>query len=307
MGAWHTASTTPSHPLRLFFLVLTSVFVVEASVMALLPFLFPTGEPKWIEALVDSCLLTLLLAPILWRLVLAPLRRLAETRTRLLRQLISAQEEERRRIARDLHDEIGQTLTTLLVGLRTLEETPTLEAARERGGELRGLAGEALNEVRRLARGLRPSVLDDLGLVAALERFTADYTAAHGIVVHLKASELATHRLPEVMETALYRIIQEALTNTAKHAQAKTVWLDIEVLPRAVEVTLADDGRGFASATVLQETNGSHLGLSGMRERAALLNGSVTIASKAGRGTTICVHIPLAQENHDQNARAARR
>jgi signal transduction histidine kinase len=296
MSLRRATSATPFHPLRLFFLVLVSVFTVEASVMALLPALLPPDGDKRVEALVDSCLLTLVLAPILWRLVLAPLRRLAETRARLLRQIISAQEEERRRIARDLHDEIGQALTTLLVGLRTLEGAPTLESAQERARELRGIGGEALGEVRRLARGLRPSVLDDLGLVAALERYTADYTQAHGIAVHVHAPAFPSGRLPGVVETALYRIVQEALTNTAKHAKATAVWLDIELRPGAVRVTLEDDGCGFASDALLQQADGSHLGLSGMFERAALLNGSVSVASKVGRGTRVCVTVPLTQE-----------
>jgi signal transduction histidine kinase len=298
-------SSTPFHPFRLLILILVSVFTVEACVMALLPLLVPDGH-KRIEALVDACLLTLVLAPFLWHLLIAPLRRLAEARAHLLRQIISAQEAERKRIARDLHDEIGQALTTVLVGLRTLEEAPTLALAQDRARELRSVSATALDEVRRLARGLRPSVLDDLGLVAALERFIADYTQAHGIAVHIRPPDLPTGRLPEVVETALYRIVQEALTNTAKHAKAENVWLTVEQRPGAVQVTIKDDGHGFAGDALRQHADNAHLGLSGMRERAALLNGSLSIASKVGGGTTIQVTLPLSPEHHEENARVDR-
>ena len=163
-----------------------------------------------------------------------------EGRARLLKQVMSAREEEQRRIARDLHDGIGQSLTSLLLGLRAAAEVPTFEEARARLGELRGITASLLDEVRRLARGLRPIVLDDLGLAAALERYAAEYTQAHGIAVDVYAPDLALARLPAEVETALYRIAQETLTNVLKHAAAKAVSL---VVRRELVGRTFDGGR----------------------------------------------------------------
>jgi signal transduction histidine kinase len=233
-----------------------------------------------------------------------------EGRARLLKQVMSAREEEQRRIARDLHDGIGQSLTSLLLGLRAAAEVPTFEEARARLGELRGITAALLDEVRRLARGLRPSVLDDLGLAAALEHFAAEYTHAHGIAVDVVAPDLALARLPAEVETALYRIAQEALTNVLKHAAAKAVSLVVRRESSGVHLTVEDDGRGFDSDALLQAPGrasaGQGLGLVDIRERAALLNGSVTLESRPGSGTTVHVYIPLKEENHGEDSRPDR-
>jgi signal transduction histidine kinase len=230
-----------------------------------------------------------------------------EARARLLKQVLSAREEEQRRIARDLHDGIGQSLTSLLLGLRAAAEVPTFEEARARLGELRGITASLLEEVRRLARGLRPSVLDDLGLAAALERYAADYTQAHGIAVDVVAPDLALARLPAEVETALYRIAQETLTNVLKHAAAKAVSLVVRRESSGVHLTVEDDGRGFDNDALLQAPGtGIGLGLLDIRERAALLNGSVTLESRLGSGTTVHVCIPLREENHDEDSRPDR-
>ncbi|MFI5459328.1 MAG: ATP-binding protein [Isosphaerales bacterium] len=230
-----------------------------------------------------------------------------EGRARLLKQVMSAREEEQRRIARDLHDGIGQSLTSLLLGLRVAAEVPTLEEARARLGELRGITASLLDEVRRLARGLRPSVLDDLGLAAVLERYAADYTQAHGIAVDVYAPDLALARLPAEVETALYRIAQETLTNVLKHAAAKAVSLVVRRESSGVHLTVEDDGRGFDNDALLRTPGaGKGLGLLDIRERAALLNGSVTLESRPGSGTTVHVCIPLREENHGEDSRPDR-
>jgi len=222
-----------------------------------------------------------------------------EARARLLKQVMSAREEEQRRIARDLHDGIGQSITSLLLGLRAAAEVPTFEEARARLGELRGITAALLDEVRSLARGLRPSVLDDLGLAAALERYAVDYTQAHGIAVDWVAPNLALARLPAEVETALYRIAQETLTNVLKHAAAKAVSLVVRRESSGVHLTVEDDGRGFDNDALLQEPcTGIGLGLLDIRERAALLNGSVALESRPGSGTTVHVYIPLREEKH---------
>lgn len=218
-----------------------------------------------------------------------------QVQRQLLKQLMSAQEDERRRIARDLHDEIGQSLTSLLFGLRSLAESDAA-SARERIEDLRSIVVATLDQVRCLARGLRPSVLDDLGLTAALERQAADFSDVHGIPVKIECRGDLARRLPGEVETALYRIAQEALTNSARHAQAHHVHMTLDQQPHEVRLTVADDGRGFANK---DSRIGRGLGLSGMRERAALLKGMVRIDSKPGDGTRITVQIPVKDSSHE--------
>jgi signal transduction histidine kinase len=259
------------------------------------------------QTFLQTCYHTILAADRRGQERAAELAEANEVRARLLKQVLSAREEEQRRIARDLHDGIGQSLTSLLLGLSAAAEVPTFEEARARMGELRSLTAALLDEVRRLARGLRPSVLDDLGLAAVLERYAADYTQAHGIAVDVCAPDLALARLPAEVETALYRIAQETLTNVLKHAAAKAVSLVVRRDSSGVHLTVEDDGRGFDSNALLQAPGaGIGLGLLGIRERAALLNGSVTLESKPGSGTTVHVCIPLREENHGEDSRPDR-
>ncbi|HZS33417.1 MAG TPA: GAF domain-containing protein [Methylomirabilota bacterium] len=221
-------------------------------------------------------------------------RRAAEVRARLLEQVIAAQEGEQRRIARELHDETGQSLTSLLVGLRALQDVRSLEAARRQAGELREITARTLDEVRRLARGLRPSALDELGLLAAVEQHALEYAQTHGITVDVRDRGLGSARLPVAVETAIYRIIQEALTNASKHAGARSISVVLQRAPDAVQAMVADDGCGFdVDAALRAPAAWSHLGLHGMRERAALVNGTVTIESAPGEGTTIYVRVPV--------------
>lgn len=222
-------------------------------------------------------------------------KRAAEIRARLLEQVITAQEEEQRRVARELHDETGQSLTSLLVGLRAVEDAPTVEAARARAVELRQITARTLDEVRRFARGLRPSALDELGLVPALEHYATEYAQSHAISVDVQARGLDSSRLPAPVETALYRIVQEALTNAAKHAKPQAVSIVIQRHRSTVQAIVTDDGCGFDVDAALRAPSAwTHLGLHGMRERAALLNGSVAIESTPGEGTSIYAWIPLA-------------
>jgi PAS domain S-box-containing protein len=221
-------------------------------------------------------------------------RRHAEVRARLLEQVTAAQEEEQRRLARELHDETGQSLTSLLVGLRTLAEAPDLTAAQEQVTDLRRLTARTLDEVRRLARGLRPGVLDELGLVPAIDQLALDYAQMRSIAVDVSAVGFGLERLPSAIEAALYRIIQEALTNTAKHSGARTANVVLRRRPEAVQAIVSDDGCGFdVEGTLRTPAAWAHLGLHGMRERAALLGGTVTIESTPGEGTTIYVRVPV--------------
>ena len=218
-------------------------------------------------------------------------RRYAEQTIRaLLNDVLTAQEAERRRIARELHDETAQTLTSLLVGLRTVEESQDLGRAREAASTLRGLVSAALDGVKRMARGLRPSVLDDLGLEEALERLGLEVSRAHGFEVDLHATGPRLPRLPEALETALYRMAQEALNNAGKHASPKAVSILVHRTSTEVRLVIEDDGKGFDVSETASETQ---LGLVGMRERAHLVGGSMAIESAPGNGTTICISVPL--------------
>jgi PAS domain S-box-containing protein len=229
----------------------------------------------------------------------------ARLRRQLLQQVMSAKEEEQRRIACGLHDGIGQSITSLLVGLQVLGDSDMPETVRQRLDDLHRQAASTLDEVRRLARGLRPLVLDELGLAPALERAAADFAATHRVAVDVCARDLDRKRLPPNLEIALYRIVQEALTNIAKHAAAQTVSIVVESKPGFVQLIVEDDGCGFDSEAVLREAG--RFGLSSMQERAAVLDGSLTIESAPGTGTTIRVRIPLSVQSHGQDSYPHRR
>ena len=214
-------------------------------------------------------------------------KRAEELRNRLIQQALTAQEEERRRIARELHDETGQSLTALLVGLRTIEESRTITDAAELAQRLRGIAAQTLHEIGRLSRGLHPSILDDVGLAAAVTRHVQDFARLHGIPVDVRIDGLDGEPLPPLVQTTVYRVLQEALTNVARHARARSVRVRLARVEAMVELRVQDDGAGFTSG------DGGRLGLRGMRERAALLGGGITVESQPGAGTTILAHFPL--------------
>jgi signal transduction histidine kinase len=206
-----------------------------------------------------------------------------------LRRVVEGQELERKRLARELHDETGQALTSILLGLRSIEEAVAdRPEVRESVLALRELVVETLHDVRRLAVELRPKALDDFGLVPALERLAETFSEQTALDVHVQAV-LGDERLPHEIESALYRIVQEALTNVIKHAQATTVSVVLTKKGDGVAVVIEDDGRGFDPA----EARDDGLGLVGMRERIALLGGRVTIESSERGGTTVAVEVPV--------------
>jgi signal transduction histidine kinase len=204
-----------------------------------------------------------------------------------LRRVVAGQELERQRLARELHDETGQALTSILLGLKTIEEAGDGQDVRKSILELRELVVGTLQDVRRLAVELRPKALDDFGLVAALQRLAETFAEQTGIRVHVQAV-LGDSRLSGETETALYRIVQEALTNVIKHAQAQTVSVVLTRKDDRVVAVIEDDGRGFDPA----DTSDERLGLLGMGERIALVNGQLSVESRPGEGTTIAVEVP---------------
>ncbi len=230
----------------------------------------------------------------------ATIREKTEQAERLAAQVILAQEEERRRVARELHDEAGQALTAVIIGLeRGLASMPEVYSAdlpvqpRQLISDLRDLAAQTLDEVRKLALELRPSVLDDLGLVAALREYVRATEERSGLAAHLTVlgfeEDPAESRLPPQVETALFRIAQEALTNAIRHARASSVRVRLRRTAEAVTLEVRDDGIGIG-ATPAQ---GKHLGIFGMRERARLLGGSFVAMPVSPRGTMIQVSVPL--------------
>ena len=223
----------------------------------------------------------------------AEIKHVEATRRLLLEHMLSAQEEERRRIARELHDEAGQLLTSLLVGLRTLEHARNLADVKEQGNRLREIAAQTIDEVGRLARGLHPTVLDDHGLGVALSRYVSEYIKTHNISVHLKLGELDSSSLSSSVQIGLYRIVQEALTNVAKHSGAQAVSIKFARSATVLEVAIADDGCGFDAKAVAVSSH--RMGIQSMRERAAMLGGTVSFASR-GRGTKILVRVSLAEQ-----------
>jgi signal transduction histidine kinase len=203
-----------------------------------------------------------------------------------LRRVVEAQELERRRLARELHDQTGQELTSVLLGLKAVEEAPGPGAQRDALAAVRQQVVDTLHDVRRLAVELRPKALDDFGLAPALERLTQTFVEQTGLKLDLEA-RLGEERLPPETETALYRMVQEGLTNVVKHAQAETVSVVVTNGRGAVTALIEDDGRGFDP-----EATHEGMGLDGMRERLALLGGRLQIESRPGAGTTLVAEIP---------------
>lgn len=277
--------------------MLLVIFVVEATIMILLPRFLPP-DVDWVsESLLDAFLLTTIVAPVFWVLLIRPLRQVAKFRTEMLSRVLDAQESERRRIARDLHDEVGQTLTSLLIGFRTIGEAESLDAVRLQVEELREITSALLDDIKRLARGLRPSVLDDLGLIPALERLSIDIQRLHDVETTLDTAGLSSSRLPSAIEVTVYRIVQEALNNVVKHAEAHTARIRIGLQADDVEVVVEDDGRGFQKQPTRKLAADGHFGVAGMTERATLLGGSLVIESKPGTGTLVRARLPLTINN----------
>jgi len=207
-----------------------------------------------------------------------------------LRRVVDAQELERARLARELHDETGQALTSILLGLKHLDDVIETDDAREATAALRELVVTTLQDVRRLAVELRPSALDDFGLVPAIERLAGTLAEQSELVVDLEA-RLGEQRLPAEAETALYRIVQEALTNVVKHASARRVSITLVRKQGFAVVVVEDDGLGFDPRT----TRTGSLGFVGMRERVELVGGRLTVESAPGAGTTIAAEVPVTR------------
>jgi PAS domain S-box-containing protein len=227
-------------------------------------------------------------------------KRAEAARVELLGRLVTAHEDERRRVARELHDSVGQLLTALTLAVKAAREAAPLPPASEaRLGEVEQVAHELGQAVRDLAVRLRPPVLDDLGLDAALAQHLRNWSAGVGIAVDYQPSGIEAQRLPPEVETAIYRIVQEALTNVARHARARQVSVVVARHAGHVAAVVEDDGVGFDPETAKGQPCGKRLGLVGMQERAALAGGTLDLESRPGCGTTVIARFPIAGDRGD--------
>jgi PAS domain S-box-containing protein len=225
-------------------------------------------------------------------------------RRELLRRLATAQEDERRHLARELHDQMGQHLAALGLGLKALEtggpDSPPAQARLRQLLDLTDLIGR---ELHHLALELRPTALDDLGLRTALAHYAERWSERSGVAVDFEAAGLEAGRLPAPAETALYRVVQEALTNVLKHAQARRVSVVLQRSDGRAQAVVEDDGHGFdVEAVMAPAGDGVRLGLLGMRERLALVGGTLAVESTPGRGTTVIARVPLDARGEGGNA-----
>ena len=211
-------------------------------------------------------------------------------------QVLTAQEVERKRLSRELHDDTAQALTSVLVRLRVLERSADDEATRAGLAELRAILGDALEGVRALAIDLRPRVLDDLGLEMALEAQVRDFTRRWQIDATLSSGRLG--RLATEVELVFYRVAQEALSNVAKHARASRVEISLTKRGRRLRMLIEDDGCGFDADAATDAVDGC-LGLFGMKERLALVGGTLGIESAVGAGTRVSADVTLAAKRTD--------
>jgi signal transduction histidine kinase len=269
-------------------------------------FLWPDGSTRWVRA-TGRAQRRGSGSPALLHGVIAdvePRRRARAERIHLLRRLAQGQEDERRRIARELHDQVGQTVTGLSLGLKGLERTLEGErlpvAIHDQLRWLQGLTTAIGHDIHRAASDLRPTALDDLGLHKALIACASAWSERSAVAIDVQFLG-GDDRLPGEIETVVYRAVQEALTNVLKHAAARSVSIVLERQAGQLRVIIEDDGQGFDPEAMqeVQRTEGSHevrrgLGLSGLRERLALVGGTMALESAPGSGTTLFLQIPVA-------------
>lgn len=225
-------------------------------------------------------------------------RSLQEQLRHLSHQILSVQEEERKRISRELHDEVVQTLTGINVQLSNLKASAAINSKdlQRRITSTQRLVEKSVAIVHRFARDLRPTLLDDLGLIPALDSFVKDFTRRTAIRVRFTAFPSAPiDRLENAKRTVFYRVAQEALTNVARHAQADLITVSVRTVDRAIVLEVVDDGQGFTPAAVLLAKPDNRLGVLGMRERVQMVGGEFTLKSIPGQGTTVRAEIPTGK------------
>jgi PAS domain S-box-containing protein len=253
---------------------------------------FKTEDVRWAETLASQAGVAIQNARLYEQV-----RSSSERLQSLAHKLVDVQENERHHIARELHDEAGQAISSLKLSLGRIEHDPSCpESIRPRLVELKSVADGVLENLHRLAMDLRPAALDHLGLIAALEQY-CNKLSSDQLSVQFRALGFDNERLSPKLETSLYRVVQEALTNTIRYAQASNIGILLERKKNIVRVFVEDDGIGFISENV---QTGDHVGLVGMRERAEMLGGALIIESTPGRGTSIILEVPVVDTDTDR-------
>ncbi|AGA70348.1 histidine kinase [Desulfitobacterium dichloroeliminans LMG P-21439] len=217
------------------------------------------------------------------------------TLERICKQAIDELENSKKRLSRELHDELGQAMTSILLQLKMLQHEENVEVIHDRLGGLRYLTQQTIEDVRRLAMNLRPTVLENLGLISALEWYIEDYRRYSGIKVTLVSPRLKK-RLPSEVETVVYRAVQESLTNVARHAEASLITIRVNFCEHGLELYIGDNGKGMSCGDLKRG-----LGLLGMEERVRLAGGDFKIKSRLGQGTEITITLPLKDEGGEMN------
>ncbi len=217
-------------------------------------------------------------------------------RQELLQRVVETQEEERRRIARELHDELGQVLTGLALGLRgTKNELDNPARLEQQLEQLEGMAVQAIDDMRHMVNELRPALLDDIGLSAALRNYVDNFVTLTGIEIQMFLCATCDD-LNDTIKTTLFRVTQESLTNVARHAQATQAWVNMECDDTQVTMKVKDNGIGFDPDEILTRDRNKAWGLIGIEERVKLVDGTVEIVSNPNKGTTVAVTVPKRQE-----------
>lgn len=224
-------------------------------------------------------------------------QRAEKARQELQRKLLNAQEEERSRISRELHDEVGQQITALMLSLKSMEDVATEGDLTSKLRELRATAEQVGREIHELAYELRPVALDELGLVRALSGLLDHWTTRSQVAVDFVSAGLDDKRLSSQIETTIYRIVQEAMNNVHKHANATNVSVSVELRGDQLIAIVEDDGAGFDTAVLESSVEQRHIGVAGMRERTAVVDGELTVESTPGQGTTVRVRVPLPKDS----------
>jgi len=273
--------------------VIATAFVIELIIMLLgvLPGSFSTRA--MVLALLDATALSVVLVPVLWLLLVRPVRRLAEERGRLLDQLIESRDLERARLAAELHDQLGQELTAVLLGLGLIRDASTVERSRGLAEETLGVVTRSMATVRRISRGLAPPTLADFGLAPAIEQLVNALPTHNGLDIVL-AIDPALPRLSSQTETAVFRVAQESLTNILRHAGASKATLTLKMDRDRLRLTVEDDGVGVGSG-LSDLTGRDTMGVRGMRQRVESLGGVFQVRSGSSGGTVVHAVLPRTE------------
>lgn len=283
------------HPRRVAILVLILVFVIEVAIMLTLTEELLKRLGPIAVAFIDALLLTLVLVPCLLWLIVMPLRQLADCRRHFINWALTAEERKASELSRDLHDGIGQLAIAMAFDLKTLENSTSEPDITAQVKKLRETVRQFHNDIRILSRGLRPQVLDEIGFAAAIAEYPREVSLRTGIPIAVTMADLETIRLSPNVETALFRIAQEALTNAIRHGEPHRISIAATLIGKSVNLTISDDGHGFDVEQVFQCRTDSDrpFGIICIHERAGLLGGRAQIVSQRGQGTSVIVRIPL--------------